>query len=221
MSNSRLLATIGLVLWTVSAIANGQPQPATRSDDRKHATVQDAAVLEVVFQDLLARPNVIELPEGAAKQILVSIESSSEKVEARASDVLQEFPQTILAEVAGEKILFAHLSKAQSGLAREAAEDLARRVTKKDGIKPFVPKDKQIKTYTKKEEKAYRPKNVADRGPQVFHASPPGYSHNRQLAIVFIDFGWSDNRHQALGRYILVKKEDRWIVLRASLYFFV
>jgi hypothetical protein len=55
----------------------------------------------------------------------------------------------------------------------------------------------------------------------VFHASPPGYSQKRQLAIVFVDFGWSSNFHPALARYILVKKEGRWVVLRASLIFFV
>jgi hypothetical protein len=163
MSNPRLLATMGIVFWTMSAIANGEPKPATHSNDP-----QDAAVLEVVFQDILDRPNVVELPEGAAKRMLVSIESSdSEKIQVRASDVLQEFPQTILAEVSGEKILFAKLSQEQSKLVGEAAENLARRVTGKDALKPFVPKDKRIKTYGKKEEKEYRPKNAADLGPQV------------------------------------------------------
>lgn len=40
------------------------------------------------------------------------------------------------------------------------------------------------------------------------------------MRLVFIEFGWSENRHGALGRYVLVKKDGRWIVLRASLYFF-
>jgi hypothetical protein len=210
MSNPRLLTMMGIVFWTMSAVANGQPQARARSDD---VAVQDAAVLEVVFQDILGRPNVVELPERAAKRMLVSIESSdSEKIQVRASDVLQEFP--------GEKTFFATLSKEQSELVREAAEDLARRANAKDAIKPFVPKDKRIKTYSKKEQKEYRPKNFADLGPQVFHALPPGYSQKRQLAIVFVDFGWSGNLHPAMARYILIKKQGRWIVLRASLFYF-
>jgi len=216
MSNPRIVATMGIVFWTASAIANGQPQPAPSSDDGR-----DAAVLEVVLHDLLAR-DVVELPEGAAKQLLFSTEAvDSEQASIRAADVLEEFPQTILAEVSGEKLLFANLSQEQSKLVREAAEHMARRVTAKDAVKPFVPKDKRIKMYSKKVEKQY-PKNVDERwGPQLFQARPPGYSKNRQLAIVFIDFGWSNNFHPVLARYILIKKEGGWIVLRASLYFFV
>jgi hypothetical protein len=142
-------------------------------------------------------------------------------VRVEASEVLKEFPQDILAIVEGEKLLFAKLSQEQSKLVHEAADELARRWTAKEGIKPFVPKDKQMKPYSKKEEKEHGPKNLRDLGPQVFHAWPPGYSHDRQLAIVFVDFGWSENRHAAFGRYILIKKQERWTVLRASIYFFV
>jgi hypothetical protein len=216
MFNPRLLARMGVVFWTASAIANGQPQPGARSDDGR-----DAAVLEVVLQDLLAR-DVVELPKGAAKQLLFSTEAfDSEQAPIRAEDVLQEFPQTILAEVLGEKILFANLSQDQSKLVREAAEHMARRATTKDDIKPFVPKDKRIKMYSKKVAKCY-PKNVGEQwGPQLFCARPPGYSNNRQLAVVVIGLGWSNNLHGALARYILIKKQGGWIVLRASIYFFV
>ncbi|HEV3303911.1 MAG TPA: hypothetical protein VG055_29945 [Planctomycetaceae bacterium] len=216
MCNPRILATMGIVLWTAWAIADGQPQAATGSNDRR-----DAAVLEVVLQDLLAR-DVVELPKGAAKQLLFSTEAlDSEQAPIRAEDVLQEFPQTILAEVSGGKTLFANLSQEQSKLVREAAEQLARRATTKDAIKPFVPKDKRIKMYSKKVAKEY-PKNVGEQwGPQLFCARQPGYSNNRQLAIVVIAFGWSNNRHPVLARYILIKKHGGWIVLRASIYFFV
>lgn len=208
---------MGIVFWSVSAAAGGQPQARVCSDDGR-----DAAVLEVVLQDLLARPGVVVLPEGAAKQILFSTESrSKEKVQVRASDVLEGFLNSTLAEASGEKAFFAKLSQERSKLVHEAAKELARRMNAQDDVKPFVPKDKRMKAYGKKEEKAYRPKNFADLGPQVFHVSPPGYSRDRQLAIVLVDFGWSGNFHAALGRYVLVKKDGRWIVLRASLYFFV
>jgi hypothetical protein len=217
MPNPRLLATMGIVLWTASAMADGRPDARARSDDGR-----DAAVLEVVLQDLLARPNVVELPEGAAKQLLFSTEAlDSDHLPIRAADVLQEFPKSILAEVSGEKMLFANLSREQSKLVREAAEHMARRATTKDATKPFVPKDKRINMYSKKLEKEY-PKNVGERGgPQLFRACPPGYSNNRQLAVVFINFGWSNNLHPALARYILIKKQGGWIVLRVSIYFFV
>jgi hypothetical protein len=217
MSNPRLLALMGIVFWTASAIGDGQPQVATGSDNGR-----DAAVLEVVLQDLLAR-DVLELPKGAAKQLLFSTEArDSDEVPIRAADVLQEFPQTILVGgISGEKTLFANLSQEQSKLVREAAEHMERRATTKDAIKPFVPKDKRIKMYSKKVVKEY-PKNVDERGgPQLFRAFPPGYSNNRQLAIVFIGFGWSNNFHPVLARYILIKKQGGWIVLRASIYFFV
>jgi len=231
MSNTWLLATMGIVLSTASAFADDRPPARPRSDAvhgsitqgaaAQDGAVQDAAVLDVVLQDLLARPRLVELPEGAAKQILFSTELDSEKVRVEASEVLKEFPQYILAIVEGEKLLFAKLSQEQSKLVREAAEELARRLTAKEGIKPFVPKDKQMRPYSKKEEKEHGPKNPRDLGPQVFHALPPGYSHDRRLAIVFIEFGWSDNIHPALGRYVLIKKQGRWTVLRASIYFFV
>jgi hypothetical protein len=118
MSNPRLLATMGIVFWTASAIADGQPQARAGSDDAR-----DPAVLEVVLQDLLAR-DVAELPKGAAKQLLFSTEArDSDEIPIRAADVLQEFPKTILAaEVLGENTLFADLSQEQSKLVREAAE---------------------------------------------------------------------------------------------------
>jgi hypothetical protein len=65
--------------------------------------------------------------------------------------------------------------------------------------------------YSKEVAKEY-PKNVDERGgPQLFCARPPGYSNNRQLAIVFIGFGWSNNFHPVLARYILIKDNCRSI----------
>jgi hypothetical protein len=190
-----------------------------RSAAGKDATAQDSAVLDVVFQDLLNRPGVVAVPNGEAKQMRVSIESPhSEQAQVRTADVLAAFPKKTMFG-APPKGALVELSEPQFKLVQEAAEDLARRATTKDGINAFVPKDKRIGIYTAKEAKAYRPKNFLDRGPQVFYACPPGYSRDRQLACVEIGFGWSI--HGATARYVVVKDRDRWIVLRASVIFFM
>jgi hypothetical protein len=97
------------------------------------------------------------------------------------------------------------------GLAREAAESLVRRVNDKEPFKDLKLKDQRIVVWDKTREVAETEKRNNFLRPQIFRAYPPGYSQDRQVAIVRLTFPWSI--HGGDGTYVLVKKEGKWTVL--------
>jgi hypothetical protein len=105
------------------------------------------------------------------------------------------------------------LSKEQLDAGTEAAEDIARRNYAADGFKPFQPRDPRIKL----DDGAPEPgRNL--RFDRPVHAYPPGYSADRNYAIVFLSIPWS--MQHADGTYLLARDGAGWrVILRQFVYY--
>jgi hypothetical protein len=127
-----LLAATGP--WPTGCLAQEPSTPKAGSDAGR-----DSSVLEVVLKDLLTWPDSpLEPRHETRKQILFSPEAPGYRP--RLEEILDR-------QDAKE---WNKLSPVQLGLAREAAEDLVRRLKEKDALKGFRPKDKRIVIWDKR-----------------------------------------------------------------------
>lgn len=195
---SRLLLFLAAAwFWPTDGFAQEPPQPKVGSD-----AGHDSAVLEVVLMDLLTWPDSPLESHETTKRILFSQEGPADRP--TVADVL---------DGKHAKKKWAKLSRIQRGLAREAAGDLVRRLEEKDAFKGFRPKETRIVIWDKRGADEKRdPRSLLIR-PQVFRAYAPGYSRDRQLAIVRLTFPWSGPMHSGDGTYVLARKEGEWVVL--------
>jgi hypothetical protein len=195
MTRRSLLLLVAIWAWPISGFAQESPKPKAETNAE-----QDSAVLEVVLKDLFScQGSPLESRNATKKQILFSPEALMAGL-----TVLDERPQTQLKT----------LSPAQLDLARKANEDLVRRVKAKEFFKDLKLKDERIVVWDKVRADADATIRKVGRrfgGPQVFHAYAPGYSQDRQLAIVRLTFPWS--MHSGNGTYVLTRKEGEWVVL--------
>jgi hypothetical protein len=159
---------------------------------------RDSAVLEVVLKDLLSWPDS-PLRDATKKQILFSPEALDYRL--NVSDVLQQH----------DSREWDKLAPAQLGLATEAAGDLMRRLDGKEILKGLTLKDERIVVWDKKQAVAKRGRLRGRARPQVFRAFAPGYSRDRQIAVVRLTFPWSI--HSGYATYVLARKESEWAVL--------
>jgi hypothetical protein len=145
-------------------------------------------------------------PEDATKPILFSPEAPGYRL--TLADVLDWQSTTKLDK----------LSSAQLAPAHQAAGHLVRRCEEKDAFKGFKPKDKRTIVGDKRRADAERAANRPRRRPQVFQAFPPGYSEDRQLAIVHVAFPWSIDSGTAT--YMLARKQGNWVVVISIFVYF-
>jgi hypothetical protein len=213
-----------ILLYSTSVAADPPGRTAAATDD-----ACNAEVLEVMLIDLLSMKDSPVEPLGRAKEIYFS----TEPLRAIRAQLVKDF----FSATAIDREAFSKLSKADLARAMDAADDMVGRAITKDVFKPFKPKDARIKMYTKEKAKADE-KWIADVfaskaparggadfpplwGRQVFRAFSPGYSRDKQIAVVSLHFGWSGNFHGAEGRYVLVKRDGKWIVLAKNLIYFL
>jgi hypothetical protein len=169
-----------------------------------HDLAVDSAVLEVVLNDLRTWS---DSPFEGRNEVDQAIYFSPVKLAGpvSAADILDRFNS----EKEWDK-----LSSAQLKLAEEAAGDVVRRQAESESFESFRPKDRRIVIS--------HPKQVfqgLSSGPQVFEAYKPGYSWDRQLAIVRSEFPWSI--HSGHVTYVLAKKDGGWVVLVRSFVYYV
>ena len=183
--NRRSLLTLFTLFGPVLA-AGAAPDPDPEAERR------DAEVLEIVLLDLVADP---ESPvEG--RKLLNQIRFSPAPAERlpQLETVLRRF----------DAKAWDRLSAAQLEAVRKGADDLLRRTKARDSLASFRPKDARIVRSTGE------PGDAALR-PQVFRPYPPGYSADRQLAVVHLVFPWSI--HSGDATYVLTRRADRWSIV--------
>jgi hypothetical protein len=183
--------------WTQAVGGFAQESPRPQSDSNAD---RDSAVLEVVLKDLLSWPESPFRPRDATKkQILFSPEALTGRL--TVADVLQRH----------DPRGWQKMSPVQIVLASEAARHLARRLDAKDTLKGLKLKDERIAIWAKAGADAKRDRPSRRARPQVFRAYAPGYSHDRQVAIVRLAYPWSI--HSGYATYVLARKENEWVIL--------
>jgi len=194
------------LFWTTFLAA--QEIPKSKADEDK---TQDAAVLEVVLVDLLSNPDSMSgWNKETKKEIYFSTDVPSHGTQAlEAAEILRPSDDKKLEKLSADQLVSR----------REAAEHLVQRVGNKDVFKDFVPRDKRVRMYSKEEREKDEQRDFFNRLNDVFSAYSPGYSRNRELAIVHLSFRWSI--HGAVGTYVLTKKKDGWIILLSDFIFFL
>ncbi len=160
----------------------------------------DHDVLEVVLGDLLAF-------DGTDSPVVVG-GSPPEKI--LFAERVRQSSQTV------DQVLFRHpenawekLTSSQINASREAAECLVRRIQKHNSFDDFAPQDKRIVIY---KEQVNQTKGVSRRTrmDRVIQAWAPGYSKDKQLAVVRLFMVWG--RHHMSGTYVLTWDNGKWSV---------
>jgi hypothetical protein len=187
--------------WLTSGLPDEPPKPKADSD-----AVRDRAVLEIVLKDLLSCPDSGLLSRETNKRIHFSPEAPSYRTDLE--HVLDRWKR----EKEWDK-----LSPVQFALAQQAARELIRRLEEKGVFEGFKPKDERIIIWDKARADATR--DPQHWPLQVFHAYAPGYSQDRQLAIVRLTFDCF--LHPGHTTYILARKEGKWVVLTRIVVIFV
>lgn len=118
-----------------------------------------------------------------------------------------------------------HLTQTERRAFQNADKSLQERVKIKDGFKGFVPTDKRIKLA--QEKKPYNGPDGAEKMhdvlERIYHrpisAFPPGYSEDKQYAVVRLIVPWSI--HHADAIYLLAQRDGKWTVLMRRFVYYV
>ena len=203
-----------IVPWTlaITAIVGGvssegapgrnRPGPSAKS---AHKVSPDNAVVETVLVDLLKMPepeSPVEYPEGSAKRIRFT--SHNPKYPPKLDDILKRH----------DPKEWRKLTPEQLRRTWEAAKGIIRRVQVGEHLKLFLPRDKRIIPRNRGEVEKQEEKRFIYRqfGNQVFRVSPPGYSRDGRIAVVFLTYPWSMH-HGGDATYVLARQGTGWKVL--------
>jgi hypothetical protein len=160
------------------------------------------SAMDAALEDLLSwKESPLRTRRGVKKQLVFSRDALSRKLD------VDEVVRYLHAKQWRE------LSPGQLQLVRDAAADLVSRVSAIEPFKEFKPKDERIVIPT---EDLVNGKPRRDQ-PQVFHAYAPGYSRDRQVAIICLTFPWS--KHSGGGTYVLERREGKWVVLLRDFWY--
>ena len=190
-----------LLVLLVAAVTPVHAAPATQ----KSVADLDHAVLETVFADLLALDkSPVAMRDKPPETIRVAPDPAAWPV--TAERVLQRH----------EKKLWEALAPADLDAAKEAAADLLRRHEKHDTFASFASDNPRVRRAVT----ATQPTQPADFNKRPIHAWSPGYTSDRQFAVVHLSIPWSI--HHADATYLLRWDEPagKWtIVLRQFVYY--
>jgi hypothetical protein len=186
--------------------AADEPMPTTRD-----GAGTDAAVLQVVFDDMLSKDNSEsprEWTRHQSKPLYVSKDARERRIDA--SQVLS---------LSDEKKLKA-LTAAQRRAVAEAAGDLVARVEKADPLSELRSTSGRVRIY---EDAGVATQPTRDKpfgGERASSVFPPGYSRDSRYAVVRLGFPWSGRRHSGEATYILERTDGGWkVLLRDFIYY--
>jgi hypothetical protein len=182
-------------------------QAAPNPNADSHANL-DWTILELVLRDLITLPHSPFAHRGEPNRPIVF---SPERIALPVS--AEDLLDRRYAEAQWNK-----LSAAQIELARQAARQLVRRQDDRDEFERFRPQDRRIVSEKKRDE-AEREPGFPDLGPQTFRAFTPGYSRDRQFAMIRLHFPWGS--HTGRATYVLARKDGEWVILIRSFVYFL
>ena len=208
-----IIATLicGLALLS-GCRAPGTSAPANERKLSDYDAVRDAAVLQVVFDDMLSKENSESPAEwngDQSKRVYVSKNPRGGRVDAR----------QILPRHDEEK--WKALTGAEQKAAMEAADDLVARVSKGGSLPELRSTSGRVNIY-EDAGAATQPTREdpygGDRPSCVFR---PGYSRDGRYAAVNLAFPWSGRMHSGEVTYILERSDGGWKVLFRSFTYYV
>jgi hypothetical protein len=200
----------GLVLLSGYAgpATSGAANEAKVSDD---AAASDAAVLQVVFDDMLSKDNdesPAEWHGDQSKPVYVSKNTPKRRLDA--SQVLSR----------SDEKKWKALTKAELRAATEAANDLVARVGKGDSLPELRSTSGRLKI-SEDAGAATQPTAENPFGERASSVFLPGYSNGGQYALVRLGFPWSGPMHSGEATYILKRTDRGWKVLLRDFIYYV
>ncbi|MFT3789225.1 MAG: hypothetical protein QM770_24110 [Tepidisphaeraceae bacterium] len=206
LRTSLLLACCAGASWVD---ASADQSPTTGPVTTVPTQGDDAAVLRVVFDDMLRADNgraPREWTRDLSKPVYVSREAERRRLSV--NDVLSRH----------DTRKWDALSDTERAAASEAADDVIARLERADRLPAFRSTSGRIKVYEEAgaatQPTATQP--FAERGSSV---APPGYSKDRRYAVVHLAFPWS--MHSGEVTYILERKDDGWVVVLSDFIYYV
>lgn len=217
MKNAGIIATVAVCVGSLGCI---RQEPSgklliSESPTRPRVTVEkpvdvlDAEVVAVVLDDLLTfagDDSPVAVRGSPPNKILFAAKPA-------------RYPETV------DQVLYQHkkklwltLTAGQTTAAREAAENLVKRLQNRDDSAEFKTKDKRIRIHVEREPQS---QEESDRSmfERPIQAWPPGYSTDRRFAIVRLVIPWSI--HHAEGTYLLSEENGKWTVLLRQFVYYV
>jgi hypothetical protein len=187
--------------------ATDEPKPTTQE-----AAARDAAVLQVVFDDMLSKDNSespTEWTGDQSKPVYVSRNTPKRRLDT--SQVLSR----------GDEKKWKALTKAQSGAAAEAAADLVARADKGDSLPELVSTSGRLKIHEDAGAATRPTPENSFGGGRAVNVFPPGYSRDGRYALVRLGFPWSGRMHSGEATYIFERTDRGWMVLLRDFIYYV
>jgi hypothetical protein len=184
-----------------------ESQPATQE-----AVARDAAVLQVVFDDMLSKDNSespTEWTRDQSKPVYVSKNAPERRLDA--SQVLS---------LSQEKKLKA-LTAAQRSAATEAADELVARAGEGDPLPELRSTSGRVKIYEDAGAATQPTRENPFGGERASIVFLPGYSKDSRYAVVRLGFPWSGRMHSGEATYILERTAGGWQVLLRDFIYYV
>ena len=156
-------------------------------------------VLEAVLLDII-HWNEARLPNGGREETII-FGTARPGLLAASELIDRENPPSELSDV-------------QLQRAEEAAKDAAWAQHERDHVECFRPKDERIMVLNERRPEAADAVQAARYG-QILRAHTPGFSKDKQVAIVRVHLGVGIHRHYET--YVLGKQDGKWVVLARQL----
>ena len=209
------LAITTLICGLVMLSGSGEPATsavAERKPTTQEAVARDAAVLQVVFDDMLSKDNSespTEWTRDQSKPVYVSRNPPERPMEA--SRVLS---------LSDEKKLKT-LKNAERDAATEAANDLVARAGKGEPLPELESTSGRVKIYEDAGAATQPTRENFLAGERASSVFLPGYSKDGRYAVVRLGFPWSGRMHSGEATYILARTDGGWKVLLRDFIYYV
>jgi hypothetical protein len=205
---SRVIATLVCGLAFLSgcrAPATSAPADEPESIHTDAAPVGDAAVLQVVFDDMSNKDNSespVEWRGDPSKPVYVSKNPCARR-RLDAAEILSR----------NEDKKWKTLTAAQQQAATEAADDLIARADKGHLLPELKSASGRVKVYEDAGAATQPTRKNPFRRERPSCVFPPGYSKDGRYAVVFLGFPWSGEMHSGDVTYVLERTDRGWKVL--------
>jgi hypothetical protein len=199
------------------SLLSGCRRPATltpmdESESSPNASTRDAAVLQVVFDDMLSKDNdesPAEWHEDQSRPVYVSKNPRNGRSNAR----------QILSH--GDEKKWKALTKAQQETATEAADELVARVDKGDSLPALKSTSGRLAIYEDAGPATQPTRENPLGGERASGVFAPGYSKDGRCAVVNLAFPWSGRMHSGEVTYVLERTDRGWKVLLRNFIYYV
>ena len=215
------LLSIGFLVMSLGCTASRAAElPAAKADDGSAAPEEQANGAA-----MLSRLDAAVL--GVALADLAGYASTDARDLANGEDgtVVWFSPETVQTQKTTENLLYQQdkaswqrLTAAQQGEVQEAASNLRERIGTIKAFEQFESLDKRVRVGKDAGQDPEKKKSILDRSRRPIRAWTPGYTKNRQFAMIRLVIPWS--MHHAEGTYLLEQQDGKWSVcLRQFVYY--